>query len=163
MPAVHPSDEDIILVGTAHQDLLDEVTQALAEEGISIEGVTAVAVDEGSVVRLRVGDRAAALRILNQAADAGREYGRPTSATGGHAQELLSRIDYQQAAGEGVLVRLDNRPGQLAGLTHRCHEAGLRLRSVRILWRGKASAVFELCAADQEKLRQVLSDRVLLN
>ena len=162
-PTGQPSGDDIILVGSGEQDLLDEVTQALAEEGISIEGVTAVAVDEGSVVRLQVNDRARALSILNQAADAGREYGRAASAAGGHAQELLSRVDYQQAAGEGVLVRLDNRPGQLAGLTHRYHEAGLRLRSVRILWRGKASAVFELCAADQGKLRDLLSDRVVLN
>jgi histidine decarboxylase len=157
------SDDDLVLVGAAEHDLLDEVSQALAEAGLSIDGLTAVAVDEGSVVRLRVNDRAAALRVLNQGLDAGREYGSPGAQPGDRALELLSRIDYQQADPNSLLVRLDDRPGELASVTHQCHEANIRLRSVRILWRGKASAVIELNGSDPDRLRALLVNRVLLN
>lgn len=158
-----PSDDDIVLVGTSEHDLLDEVSQALAEAGLSIEALTAVAVDEGSVVRLRVNDRAAALRVLNQGLDAGREYGRASTEPGDRALDLLSRIDYQQAAPNSILVRLDDRPGELASVTHQCHEAGIRLQAVRFLWRGKASAVIELNGNEPERLRSLLVNRVILN
>lgn len=166
LPAVSSADEserDILLVGAAEEDLLDEVSQALAAAGISIEGLTALTVDEGNVVRLRVSDRERAVRILDQFVDAGREYGSPASLAGEAAINILRRADFRQAAADSILVRLDDRAGALAGLTHQCHEAGIRLRSVRILWRGKAAAVVELNGSDTERLRELLGDRVVLN
>lgn len=162
-PSDTDDDRDIVLVGTAEADLLDEVSQALAAEGISIEGLTALTVDEGSVVRLRVGDRERALRILDQSVDAGREYGSPAALAGEAAMRILRRADFRQAAADSILVRLEDRAGALAGLTHQCHQAGIRLRSVRILWRGKAAAVVELNGSDTDRLRQLLVDRVVLN
>jgi histidine decarboxylase len=156
-------DCDIVLVGTAEADLLDEVSQALAAEGISIEGLTALTVDEGSVVRLRVGDRERALRILDQSVDAGREYGSPAPLAGEAAMSILRRADFRQAATDSILVRLEDRAGALAGLTHQCHQAGIRLRSVRILWRGRTAAVVEISGSDTDRLRQLLVDRVVLN
>jgi histidine decarboxylase len=138
------------------------VSHALAEERISIEELTAVSVDEGSVVRVRVSDRQRALRILNEAVDAGRDYGRRSAIAGQRAADLLSRVDYQQAATDAVLVRLDDQVGEFARLAHRCHEAGIPLRTVRILWRGKRSAIAELTSVEAEKLRSLLADRVIL-
>ena len=57
---------DILLLGDQDTPLLTEVAAALATAGISIEGLTAVQVAEGSVVKLRVDDREQALKILNQ-------------------------------------------------------------------------------------------------
>jgi len=159
----HAGDDDaIVLVGTGEEDLLEQVSHALAEENISIDELTAVSVDEGSVVRVLVSDRKRALRILNEAVDAGRDYGRRSAMAGERAADLLSRVDYQQAATDAVLVRLDDQVGEFARLAHRCHEAGIPLRTVRILWRGKRSAIAELTSVEAEKLQSLLADRVIL-
>jgi histidine decarboxylase len=155
--------EPIVLVGTGDDDLLDRVSQALAAEHISIDELTAVSVDEGSVVRVRVSDRPRALRILNEAVDMGRDYGRRSLLAGEQASQLLSRVDYQQAATDAVLVRLDDRVGEFASLAHQCHEAGLQLRTVRILWRGKKTAIAELTTSEPSRLRALLAERVIVD
>jgi len=159
----HFDADEIVLVGTAEEDLLDTVSHALAAAGISIEGLTAVAVDEGSVVRLRVTDRERAVQILNRTLESGRDYGSPPLLAGDRAATILSRVDFRQASTDAILVRLDDRAGVLAGLTHQCHEAGIMLRSVRILWRGRATAVVELSGSDSDRLRTLLVDRVIVN
>ena len=155
--------EPIVLVGTSEHDLLDEVAHALAAENISIDELTSVSVDEGSVVRVRVSDRGRAVRILNEAVDAGRDYGRRSPLAGERATQLLSGVDYQQAGTDAVLVRLEDRVGEFASLAHKCHEAGLPLQTVRILWRGKKSAIAELTTAEPQRLRTLLAERVIPN
>lgn len=162
-PRIASDEEAVVLVGAGKQDLLEQVSCALAEEKISIDELTAVSVDEGSVVRVKVSDRPRALRILNEAVDAGRDYGRRSSLAGERASDLLSRVDYQQAATDAVLVRLEDRVGEFARLARRCHEAGVSLRTVRILWRGKRSAIAELTSSQTESLRLLLADRMIVD
>jgi len=156
------SDREIILLGRQDPNLLGDVAMALASAGISIEGLTAVKVEEGNVVKLSVNDRDRALRILNQTLDIGRCYGQSCSFDTHEAAKILSQIDYQAVSGDALLIELDDSAGTLALLMKQCREQQISLRSVRLLWRGKHKAVVELASSEPEKLKLLLGDRVLV-
>lgn len=155
-------DREIILVGSADPNLLTEVATALASAGISIEGLTAVKVVEGSAIRLSVTDRNRALQILNQTLDMGRRYGQSRSLDTKAAAQILSQVDYQAVSGDALLVELEDHAGTLAVLMKECRAQDIPLRSVRLLWRGKEKAVVELASAEPDKLKTLLADRILI-
>jgi histidine decarboxylase len=155
-------DHEIILVGSADPNLLTEVAMALASAGISIEGLTAVKVAEGSAIRLSVTDRDRALQILNQTLDMGRRYGQSRSLDTNAAAQILSQVDYQAVSGDALLVELEDHAGTLAVLMKECRAQDIPLRSVRLLWRGKEKAVVELASAEPDKLKVLLADRILI-
>jgi histidine decarboxylase len=159
---VSDRDREIILVGSADPHLLTEVSAALASAGISIKGLTAVKVAEGSAIRMSVTDRDRALQILNQTLDMGRRYGRSHSLDTDAAAQILSQIDYQAVSGDALLVELEDRAGTLAVLMKECRAQDIPIRSVRLLWRGKEKAVVELASAEPDKLKALLADRVLI-
>jgi histidine decarboxylase len=157
------SNQEIILVGSGDQNLLTDVSAALASAGLSIEGLTAVKVEEGIVVRLSVNDRDRALKILNQTLDIGRCYGQSRPFDTKEAAQILSQVEYQAVSGDALLVELEDKAGTLATLMKRCREQHISLRSVRLLWRGKEKAVVELASAEPEKLKIMLADQVLIH
>ena len=157
------SKEEIILVGNTRQDLLTEVSTALASVGISIEGLTAVKVDDGSIIKLKVSDRDRALKILNQTLDLGRCYGQSHSLDTDRATQILSQVDYQPVSNDAVLIELEDRAGTLALLMKQCHEQQIPIRSVRLLWRGIEKAVVALASPELDKLKLLLADRVLID
>jgi histidine decarboxylase len=159
---VNNRDREIILVGSADPNLLTDVATALASAGISIEGLTAVKVAEGSAIRLSVTDRDRALQILNQTLDMGRRYGRSSSLDTKAAAQILSQVDYQAVSGDALLVELEDHAGTLAVLMKECRTQDIPLRSVRLLWRGKEKAVVELASAEPDKLKTLLADRILI-
>ncbi len=156
------SDREIILLGRQDPNLLGDVATALASAGISIEGLTAVKVEEGNVVKLSVNDRDRALKILNQTLDIGRCYGQSRSLDTHAASQILSQIDYQAVSGDALLIELDDSAGTLALLMKQCREQEISIRSVRLLWRGKHKAVVELASSEPDKLKLLLGDRVLI-
>ncbi len=160
--AIGGSGSEIILVGNEDTHLLTDVSSALAWAGISIEGLTAIKVDEGSVVKLKVSDRDRALKILNQTLDIGRCYGQSLPFSTDEAPQILSQVDYQAVSGDAMLVELEDKPGTLAVLMKQCREQQISIRSVRLLWRGKEKAVVELASSEPEQLKALLADRVLI-
>ena len=161
--AIGGNGKEIILVGNKNTNLLTDVSAALAAVGISIEDLTAIKVNEGSVVKFKVSDRSRALKILNQTLDIGRCYGQSLPFDAQEATQILSNIDYQAVSGDALLVELEDKAGTLAMLMKQCREQQIAIRSVRLLWRGKEKAVVELASAEPEKLRQLLTDRVLVH
>ena len=157
------SKEEIILVGNMRQHLLTEVSTALASVGISIEGLTAVKVEDGSIIKLKVSDRDRALRILNQTLDIGRCYGQSHSLDTDKATQILSQVDYQPVSNDAVLIELEDRSGTLALLMKQCHEQQISIRSVRLLWRGVEKAVVALASPELDKLKLLLADRILID
>jgi histidine decarboxylase len=153
---------DIILVGSAEGNLLTHVSAALASAGLSIEGITAVKVENGSVIKLKVSDREQALHILSQTLDIGRCYGQSRTLDATTAAQILSQVDYQAVSSDALLVELEDQAGTLATLMKQCLERDIAIRSVRLLWRGKAKAVVELASAEVDKLKEMLADRVLI-
>ncbi len=161
-PIIGGSDQEIVVVGSADTNLLTEVSAALASARISIEALTAVKVEEGSVIKLRVSDRRRALMILNQALDIGRDYGQSRPFGTEEASRILSQIDFQAVSGDALLVQLENKAGSLATLMKQFREHKIPIRSVRLLWRGKDKAVVEMTSSDRDKLKTLLSSRVLI-
>jgi histidine decarboxylase len=157
-------DRDITLVGTTNTNLLAEVSAALANEGLSIEALAATATDaEGvEVVRLRVNDRERALQILNQSLDIGRCYGQARPFGNQEATQVLSQLEYQSVSEDALLVQLEDRPGALAELLKGCRGEAVKIRSIRLLWRGHGKGLVEIATPSPEALKTLLKDRVLL-
>ena len=154
---------EIILVGKDEKYLLTEILSALASVGISIEGLTAVKIDEGTVVKMKVSDRDRTLKILNQTLNIGRTYGQSLTFDADKASYILSQVDYQAVSGDAVLIELEDKAGTLAFLMKQLREEGISIRSVRLLWRGKEKAVVELASSESEKLKEFLGERILIH
>ncbi|PSB01910.1 histidine decarboxylase [Merismopedia glauca] len=156
-------DRDITLVGTANNNLLAEVSAALAAEGLSIEGLTAAAPEseDVEVVRLRVNDRDRALQILNQNLDIGRCYGQADPFQ--EASQVLSQLEYQSVSEDALLVQLEDRPGALAELLKSCLGESVKIRSLRVLWRGHGKGVVAIATTSPKVLKELLKDRILLS
>jgi histidine decarboxylase len=161
--SVGQSSSEIILVGNEDTHLLTEVSAALASVGISIEGLTALKVEEGSVVKLKVSDRDRTLKILNQTLDMGRSYGQSLPCDTNEAAQILNQVDYQAVSGDALLVELEDQAGTLADLMKQFREQHISLRSVRLLWRGQKKAVVELASSEPEKIKALLADQVLIH
>jgi histidine decarboxylase len=161
-------EQNITLVGTAHENLLADVSVALAAAGVSIEALSATTLNATTeaagveLVRLRVDDRERALQILNQSLDIGRCYGQATALNSQEAMQLLSQLDYQAVSEEAVLVQLEDRPGALAELLKSCRGEAIAIRSIRVLWRGQGKGVVAIASTTPETLKALLSDRVLV-
>lgn len=160
---IDQNSSEIILIGNEDAHLLTEVSAALASVGISIEGLTALKVEEGSVIKLKVSDRDRTLKILNQTLDMGRCYGQSLPFDTDKAAQILNQVDYQAVSGDAVLVELEDQAGTLAGLMKEFREQHISLRSVRLLWRGQKKAVVELATSEPEKIKALLADRVLIH
>ncbi len=158
-------EQDITLVGTANANLLAEVTAALANEGLSIETLAATAAEsEGvEVIRLRVNDRERALQILNQNLDIGRCYGQAYPFGNQEATQVLSQLEYQSVSEDALLVQLEDRPGALAELLKGCRGESVKIRSIRLLWRGHGKGVVAIATTSPDTLKTLLKDRVLLS
>jgi histidine decarboxylase len=156
-------DRDITLVGTADRNLLAEVSAALAAEGVSIEGLTAAAPEseDVEVVRLRVDDRDRALQILNQNLDIGRCYGQANPFP--EASQVLSQLEYQSVSEDALLVELEDRPGALAELLKSCLGESVKIRSLRVLWRGQGKGIVAIATTSPATLKGLLKDRILLS
>ena len=160
--SVGQTGNEIILIGSDDTNLVTDVSSALASVGISIEGLTAMKVEKGSVVKLKVSDRDRALKILNQTLDIGRCYGRSFPFDTDEAAGILSQVDYQAVSGDALLVELEDKAGTLAVLMKQFREQQISIRSIRLLWRGQEKAVVELASPEPEKLKALLADRILI-
>ena len=157
------AEQEITLVGSSDTNLLTEVSTALAAAGLSIEGLTAVKVEGGSIVRMRVNDRDRALQILNESFDLGRCHGHSHPISSDKAAGILNQLDYQAVSNEAVLVKLSDKPGSLATLMKQCRDETISIRSVRLLWRGQQEAVVEIASDEKDKLKNLLVDQVLMS
>ena len=154
--------EDIILIGSAGEELLDDVASALGQAGISILDITSTSVDEGCLVKLRVEDPDGAIKIINQL-NRNHNYGVSRLELNDGDSNVINTMDFQQASQGAVMVKIDDRPGSLAQITHRCMQAEIDLQSVRIVWRGAEAIVIEITSEHPGRLLDVLdSDSILL-
>ena len=154
--------EDIILIGSAGEELLDDVASALGQAGISILDITSTSVDEGCLVKLRVEDPDEAIKIINQL-NRNHNYGVSRLELNDGDSNVINTMDFQQASQGAVMVKIDDRPGSLAQITHRCMQAEIDLQSVRIVWRGAEAIVIEITSEHPGRLLDVLDpDSILL-
>lgn len=130
--------KEITLANPARPGLLADLSSALGEAGISIDSLDAVEVRGWDVIRLTVSDYPRALQVLRAAG-------------------------LEPIAEDAIVIHLRDEPGSLAKVTRRLQDAGILLRSARILNRQEGTAMVAL-ALDRgpealELLADLLADR----
>lgn len=102
--------KEITVVTDNHAGVLADITELLARARINLETIDAETVGNQAILCLSVDRYDDALRTLAAAG-------------------------YSAMAEDAVLVRIDDEPGSLARIAHRFKEAGINLRSVRMVHR----------------------------
>jgi hypothetical protein len=110
-----------------------ELATALADRGVNIEEINIEPVEDHGLIVLTVDHYDEALRAL-------RDHG------------------FRAITQDTLLIRLEDKPGALAGIAVRLKDAGLDLRSMHIVRRAGGSSLVSLVVADNAKAAEVLKD-----
>ena len=100
--------KEIFIVSDNRPNMVAEITEALAEAGVNIEFLSAEIIGGSRVAILTVDHYDEALRAL-------------------------AKTPYQAISEDAILIQLDDKPGELARITRRFADAGIELRSIRII------------------------------
>lgn len=114
--------------------MLAEITQALASENINIEDVDAESYENFAIMILQVDRYDLALKIINQ------------------------ELGLKAVSEDVILVRLRDEPGALAHLARRFSDAGINIRSIRIVQRGKDESLVAICTERSQDAMQLVED-----
>ena len=125
--------KQITIVTERSPGLLARVSEILASRGINIETLDAETVQDHGVVILTV-DR------YDQALVALRDAGVPA------------------VSEDAIIIRIADEPGALARISRRFHDAGIRLRSVRIIRRSAGSGLVALSTERTERALDLVRD-----
>ncbi len=112
---------------------LARVSEILAARGINIETLDAETVQDHGVVILTVDRYDEALAALR---DAGLD----------------------AVSEDAIIIRIADEPGALARISRRFHDAGIRLRSVRIIRRSAGSGLVALSTERTERALDLVRD-----
>ena len=153
--------EEIILIGSSSVDLLDAVATAMGNAGISIIDMKTSSIDEGCLLILTVEEREKAIEIINRLTNENK-YGSAHVEICDQDSAVISQMNFSQASNHSALVKLDDHAGALGSLTRRCQQAGIKLSSARIIWRGDESTVLELTTPNSGELKEVLDSSQIL-
>jgi hypothetical protein len=127
--------KEIIIVSEDRPGLVADISAVLAEAEINIEFLSAEIVGGTAITILSADRYDVALRAL--------------SAAGFHA-----------LTEDAIVVRLDDKPGELARITRRFKEAGISLRSIRIIRRDRdaGQSIVALSAPRTQEAVELVKD-----
>jgi hypothetical protein len=127
--------KEIIIVSEDRPGLVADISSVLAEAEINIEFLSAEIVGGTAITILSADRYDVALRAL--------------SAAGFHA-----------LTEDAIVVRLDDKPGELARITRRFKEAGISLRSIRIIRRDRdaGQSIVALSAPRTQEAMELVKD-----
>jgi hypothetical protein len=125
--------KEIIIVSEDRPGLVADISTVLAEAEINIEFLSAEIVGGTAITILSAEHYDVALRAL--------------SAAGFHA-----------LTEDAIVVRLDDKPGELARITRRFKEAGISLRSIRIIRRDAGQSIVALSAPRTQEAMELVKD-----
>lgn len=125
--------KEIVVVTQNRPGLLADLSEALGDRGINIETIDAEEVRDTAVVELTVDRYDEALQILR---DAG----------------------FDAVTEDALLIRLQDKPGALAKVARRFKDAGIDMKSVRIIRRQGGSAFVAIATDRSAEARALVSD-----
>lgn len=126
--------KQITIVAENHPGLLTEISQALASENININDVDAEGYDKFAIIILQVDHYDQALQIINQ------------------------QLGLKAVSEDVILVKLKDEPGALAQLSRRFSDAGIDIRSIRIVQRGKDESIVAICTERTQEAMRLIED-----
>ena len=129
--------KQITIVTPAQAGLMADISDHLGHAGINIETLEAFVVRDWDIVQLTVSDYDQALLVLR---DAG----------------------YDAITEDAVVINVKDRPGALAEVTRRLHDADVGMRSMRILHRQAGEAMVAI-SMDRSDDAMRLIDDLLVN
>lgn len=109
------------------------IVEALASAGVNIESMTAEAIHGSAVTILTVDRYDDALRAL-------------------------ARTPYIAISEDALVLRVEDKPGELAKVLGRFRDAGINLRSMRIVTRCQDKAIVALCTERMDEAKALVRD-----
>ncbi len=128
--------KQITIIAKDHAGLLADVAEKMAAANVNIESIDSECIGETAVITMAVDQCDAALRALANA--------------GFHA-----------VTEETILVKVADRPGALAQIARRFSEAGINMRSARLIRREGATGIVAISCEDIERARALTKDILL--
>ena len=125
--------KQITIVAESSPGLLARVTEILAARGINVETLDAETVQDHGVMVLTVDRYDEALVALRDAGVAA-------------------------VSEDAIVIRIVDEPGALARISRRFHDAGIRLRSVRIIRRREGYGLVALSTERTERALDLVRD-----
>lgn len=128
--------KQITIITNDHTGLLADVAEKMAAAGVNIESIDSERIGATAVITMVVDKYDAALRALANA--------------GFHA-----------VTEETILVKVADRPGALAQIARRFGEAGINLRSARLIRRQGKVGIVAISCEEIERARALAKDILL--
>ena len=125
--------KQITIVAPDRKGLVSEITQLLGDGGFNIETLNAGRVGRMGVILLSVDRYDEALAALR---DAG----------------------FPALTEDALVVKVKDEPGAVARLSSRLAEAGVNVRSLRIIRRMEGEGLVAISSDDMERAREILKD-----
>ncbi len=129
--------KQLSVVSKNNPGIIAEISQALANEDININNLVSEAIGDHAVTILTVDRYDDALKILK------------------NIPEMSAVTE------EAILVKLDDRPGALAELALRFKQAGISMRSIRIIGRGGDNSVVAISTERTEDALNLVKDLII--
>lgn len=128
--------KQIIIITNDYAGLLADIADAMAAAAVNIEEIDSKRISDTAVITMTVDRYDAALRAL---ADA----------------------DLPAVTEETILVKVEDRPGALAKIMRRFGDAGINMRSVRLLRRQENLGIVAISCEEIERARELVKDILL--
>ena len=129
--------KQITIVAKEYDGLTADIAAVLGEHGINIESLDAEALEGMGVVTLTVNHYNRALHALN---DAG----------------------WDAVTEDAFVLRVRDKPGALARVAKRFKDAGVHVRSIRIIQNEGGWGMVAVSAEPVEKARELVKDKLLV-
>ena len=123
----------MVVIQDSYPGLLAEVTSLLAENGINLNDLSGRTFGRTAVISVQAEPYSKGLRLLSEAG-------------------------YHVYASDTLLIRLEQKPGALATVSRMLADAGVDVRGLHIVNKGKGAAIVAIEAVDQDRAREVLKD-----
>lgn len=123
---------ELTIVAKDRVGLLADVSDALAKEGINIEFVSVETTSATAIVHLKVASSPA-------------------------AKKCLTAAGFRVVDKHNILLRLKDRPGELAKVSRKLADADINIKNVYILDAAKNEKILAMDTSDNAKAKTVLA------
>ncbi len=128
--------KQITIISENRPGILAEITEAIAAAGVNVETIDVETIAGSAVAILTVDRYDAALRALEQ-------------------------TPFKAVSEDAIVVKLDDKPGELARITRRFKEANINMRSVRFLRRYQNQALVAISTERTAEAMELVKDVIV--
>ena len=125
--------KQITIVTPVRDGVVADISNQLGRAGINIESLEAFAVRDWDIIQVSVNDY-------------------------DHALQVLRDVGYDAITEDAVVINVKDEPGALAKVTRRLHEAGVNMRSMRLLHRQAGEAMVAISMDRSEDAMRLIDD-----